>query len=137
MAVCAAPEYLARRGTPSTLDELQHHEAITYNRSGRTRAWLFSQDGLAQTEIVPPSRMRFDDLEAIADAAAASFGLAWLPSWLVSERVQRGDLTIVLSNIPSATFDAQAVWPRIHNLPLRVRLAINALVDQLPGVLVS
>jgi len=36
-----------------------------------------------KVEVTPRARVRLDDLEAIAEAAEAGHGLAWLPRWLV------------------------------------------------------
>lgn len=73
-----------------------------------------------------------DHLGAIADAAVAGFGLAWLPSWLVAERLQAGVLMLVLADLPPLVTDIHAIWPRAPDLPLRVRAAIDALVMDLP-----
>jgi hypothetical protein len=37
---------------------------------GRVRPWLFPQTDRPPREIMPSGRLRLDDLEAIADAAA-------------------------------------------------------------------
>ncbi len=133
MTICAAPDYLSTHGTPQTIDELRDHDGILYSRPGRTRSWLFPRDGEAPVEIVPKSRLRFDDLAAISDAAAAGYGIAWLPCWLVRPHIRSGALVPLLQDNPSLAFDVHAVWPQTPHLPLRVRLAIDALAAQLPN----
>jgi DNA-binding transcriptional LysR family regulator len=76
--------------------------------------------------------LRFDDLEAIADAASEGFGLAWLPCWLIRERVRSGALVQVLGDHTGLVIDSHAVWPQTPTLPVRVRLAIDALAAELP-----
>jgi DNA-binding transcriptional LysR family regulator len=135
MAVCAAPDYLAVRGTPRAIDDIRAHDRVAYvhAQSNRKGVWLFPQDRQKPIEIAPDSRLRFDDLEAIADAAAAGLGLAWLPCWLIRDRVLAGELVRVLDDNPGLVFDIHAVWPQTPHLPLRVRLAIDALAAELPG----
>jgi len=133
MTVCGAPAYLAARGTPRTLDDLMRHDAVTYGRAGVSKPWLFPAEAAAPRAITPPSRMRFDDLEAIADAAVAGHGLAWLPCWLIRDRVHAGALAPVLTDQPQQVFESHALWPQSPRLPLRVRLAIDALAAELPG----
>jgi len=133
MTVCAAPSYLDAHGWPKSLDELANHSAITYGRSGRIRAWQFPIGNGKRAEATPPSRLRFDDLEAIADAAEAGFGLAWLPCWLIRERVRAGMLVPLLEDVPRLVFSTHALWPETPHLPLRVRYAIDALATALPG----
>lgn len=126
--VCASPAYLARRGRPETLDDLLAHDAISYGRAGRVRAWQFPVGADAPREVAPRSRLVFDDLEAMADAAEAGHGITWLPCWLIRERVRLGTLVPLLENVPCLVFRTYALWPETPHLPLRVRLAIDAIV---------
>lgn len=132
MEVCAAPAYLARRGRPQEIADLGGHEAIVYRRAGRVPPWLFPRGDGAAEEIVPPHRLRFDDMAAIADAAVAGHGLAWLPRWLVDADVAAGRLEIVLAAEPPYPYDVHAVWVKGETMPRRLRLAIDALVDRVP-----
>lgn len=133
MTVCASPDYLRTHGVPKTREELLDHHAILYARSGQVRSWLFPVEGGPDMEILPRSRMRFDDLEMIADAGVAGLGLIWLPCWLVQERVRAGSLVRLFDNERRLSFDCHAVWPQTPHLPLRVRLAIDALAAGLPA----
>lgn len=127
MRVCAAPRYLDGAGAPESLADLTGHHAVLYGRPGRVRSWLFPQPSGPATEIVPPSRMRFDDLGALRDAALGGHGLAWLPAWLIRDDVAAGRLVTVLDHLPAHAFESHALWPQSPHLPLRVRLAIDAL----------
>jgi len=133
MTVCAAPDYLARHGTPLALDELRQYEAVVYGRNGTVKPWSFPQEGSEPLEITPPHRMRFDDLSAIADAAIDGLGIAWLPCWLIRDAVRAGQLVPVLADQPRQVFESVALWPDTPHLPLRVRVAIDALAAELPG----
>ncbi len=133
MTVCAAPAYLDTFGRPQSLDDLPAHRAVVYGRAGRIKAWQFPVDDRTLREATPPSRLRFDDLEAIADAAEAGYGLAWLPCWLIRDRVRTGALVPLLENTPRLVFRSHALWPATPHLPLRVRFAIDALAAALPG----
>ena len=129
--LCAAPSYLDRFGTPDSLDRLPAHHAIGYARRGRVEPWLFPQRNLGPVEIVPAARLQFDDLGAIADAAVAGLGLAWLPDWLIADRLREGALVLVLPDVPRFVREIHTVWPRTPDLPLRVRVVMDALIEQL------
>lgn len=133
MVVCAAPSYLQAHGTPRRIEELAHHQAVVYRRSGRIRPWLFpcGEDAAALEEVTPANRVRLDDLDAIADAAASGIGLAWLPSWLVRERIQEGTLVQLLPDRRAFLYDAYALWMQTPHLAPRVRVAVDALVARL------
>ncbi len=129
--LCAAPSYLDRFGTPDSLVRLPAHHAIGYARRGRVEPWLFPQRNLGPVEIVPAARLQFDDLGAIADAAVAGLGLAWLPDWLIADRLREGALVLVLPDVPRFVREIHTVWPRTPDLPLRVRVVMDALIEQL------
>lgn len=133
MVVCASPDYLARHGQPARPEELGSHQGILYRRSGQIRPWLFPRDGEAPLALTPSNRLRLDDLDAIADAAVAGMGLAWLPYWLVRERVQAGALVQLFPDQPAFLYDAYALWLQTPHLPRKVRLAVDALAEALPG----
>jgi DNA-binding transcriptional LysR family regulator len=135
MTVCASPTYLAAHGTPRSISDLEHHQAIIYSRSGRSRTWVFPREGRASFEVTPKNRLRFDDLEAIADAAVSGMGLAWLPCWLIRERVQSGALVRVLAEHPGLVLDSYALWLQTPYLPLRTRVAVDALTAELPRIM--
>jgi len=132
MIVCASPAYLERHGRPEQLEDLARHQAIVYRRSGPVPPWLFPRDGQPPVEITPKSRLRLDDLDAIADAVTAGMGLAWLPFWLVRERIQAGALVPLLPEQPGFLYDCYALWLQTPHMARKVRLAIDALAAGLP-----
>jgi len=133
MIVCAAPAYLETHGRPKTVEELAQHKAVVYRRSGPVPPWMFPQQGQTPFEVLPVNRFRLDDLDAIADAATSGAGLAWLPYWLVRERIETGALIRLLPDQAPFLYDCHAVWLQTRHLPLKVRVAIDALATELPG----
>ncbi|PRC92805.1 LysR family transcriptional regulator [Solimicrobium silvestre] len=134
MVICAAPSYLAKYGKPGSADELSQHVGIAYGRSGRVKPWLM-RDSAGQ--IQKPQidiRLMFDDLQAITDAAIAGAGLAWLPCWLMAKHSRAGELELVM-NDNMLEVEIYAVWPKSHYLPTKTRVAIDALVAEIPGMI--
>lgn len=135
MVVCGARSYLRTSGKPKSLDDLAAHQAIIYRGSGRVRPWLFPQEGGPPREIMPSGRLRLDDLEAIADVAAQGMGLAWLPYWLVRQRLETGALVSLFSSQPQFLYECHALWPRSPRLPPKVRAAVDILATGLPKLM--
>jgi DNA-binding transcriptional LysR family regulator len=132
MVVCASPELLAAVGTPRTLADITAHHAVMYARPGWSHTWLFRDENGRTVEVSPPSRLRLNDLAAVADAAASGAGLAWIPWWLARPYLNNGSLVEALGGQHSFSFENHAVWPEARYLPLRVRLAIEMLAAELP-----
>lgn len=126
--VCASPSYIATHERVRKLSDLTSHQAVTYSRNGRMMIWKFPSDKAGDEDLTPPTRLRFDDLGALLDAAVAGFGIAWLPDWLIREKLHDGELVHLLPDIPARVTGIYAIWPKTSHLPMRVRVAIDALV---------
>jgi len=82
MVLCAAPEYLLKKGQPQSVNDLSQHTAINYLSAGRVLSWqLIDNEGTSHT-FTPRSSLNMDDLQAICDAA-----LAPTLNWLVFGRI--------------------------------------------------
>ncbi|HDR9058075.1 TPA: LysR family transcriptional regulator, partial [Burkholderia vietnamiensis] len=137
MGICASPAYLSRHGRPSGLDELASHVGIAYSRGGQPSPWrVIGADGTVR-EHRPAGRLRLDDLLAIADAAAAGAGLAWLPCWLMAPYVRDGRLALVMDSDSVSGAEVFAVRPASRHVPSKVRVVVDALVDEIPQMLAS
>ncbi len=134
MAICAAPSYLAAHGTPTTLAEMAERDCIVYSQGGRCAPWRV-REGEEVLELRAVSRLAFDDLQAIADAAIAGAGFAWLPCWLLAPHISSGELTLVMDSDRVLGRDIHAVWPKTRHLPIKTRAAIDMLAVHVPGML--
>lgn len=134
MILCASPQYLAERGCPTSLTDVGLHEAIAYGRNGRMQIWRFPNEGGIPHELVPNAKWRFDDLDAISDAAEAGRGIAWLPLWLIKGRLASGNLQQILPSVGSVFSEINVLWPETPHLPVRVRVAIDALAAAIPNL---
>ena len=135
MVLVAAPEYLARHGIPRCVADLAQHHAVIY-ASGRHEApWPLSDQGGTMRDIAMKQRLRFDDLETIAQAAKAGAGIARLPCWLIADAVRSGELVEVLRETPGPRVEMHLAWRRTRHLPTRMRAAIDLLVARVPAML--
>lgn len=130
--LCASPSYLAERGEPRDLSELTGHDLLVYWRGDHGLSWRLPDTTGTLVDLQITSRLRFDDLEVICDAAAEGMGLAWVPYWLIRDRIREGELVELWGDRPSGAMECYAVWPAAQYLPLRSRLAIDALAQELP-----
>ncbi|MBZ9861864.1 LysR family transcriptional regulator [Mesorhizobium sp. CA12] len=136
MIVCASPSYIESFGRPHQPEDIASHQAIVYRRLGQAlQPWLFTRDDDSVTQIAPAGRLRLDDLDAIADAATDGMGLAWLPYWLVRQRIEGGTLVRLLPEQRDYLYDCHALRLQAPDLPLKVRLAVDALAAGLPKMM--
>ncbi len=91
---CAAPDYLAGRGAPSSPADLAGHDLIGFRNTstGLVEGWQL------RGRRLPTQRWRLvlDDAEAAWRAALAGLGIAWAPRWLAAGALSSGDAIEVL-----------------------------------------
>jgi DNA-binding transcriptional LysR family regulator len=131
--VCAAPAYIAARGRPAGIADLCKHDALVYWRNNQLFSWQLRDAYGKLQECALKWRLRFDNMEAIVDAAVAGMGIASLPDWLVREHLRDGRLVALLDEQPLTLIDTFAVWPETQTPPMRLRLAIDTLASKLPS----
>ncbi|WP_397451810.1 LysR substrate-binding domain-containing protein [Pseudomonas sp. NA-150] len=130
LVFCAAPDYLARHGTPTTTEALADHASVLYGKAdGSVSPWLFAE-GVEQS---PPgaTRMVLGNGEAQMAAVCAGYGIAQLATWLIKEQLQRGELVVILPHLATQGLTLYLAWPRSReSLP-----KVHTLVAQLSAVL--
>ncbi|AFJ57948.1 MULTISPECIES: LysR family transcriptional regulator [unclassified Pseudomonas] len=122
MGLAASPAYLQRKGAIDSIDDLAAHRGIAYRSNTAQRSRLASP-------------LIVDDLQAVADAAIAGVGLAWLPSWLIAHYALRGQLQAVLPSYREQPAPIHVIWPTAAHMPAKTRCAIDALVAATPSCL--
>jgi len=125
--VVASPEYMARRGSPASLDELQQHSCIGYLNAQATSIWqFFGEDGTV-TGIPMRSRIAANNGEAMRDMAIASLGVSLLPMFVAHEALQRGQLVRIAEGLRPVPLPISVVWPPVKLMPLKLRVIVDHL----------
>ncbi|WP_024302724.1 LysR family transcriptional regulator [Pseudogulbenkiania sp. MAI-1] len=123
--VVAAPAYLARMGTPRTLDDLAKHNCLSLGES-QGRGWAFT-DGDQLVNLKVSGDLECNDGAVLHEWALKGYGLAWRSLWEVKEDLAAGRLVTVLDYFSSPDYPVYAVVPQRKFLPLRVRHFIDHL----------
>lgn len=128
LLMCAAPGYLQRCGTTRRVEDLAAHSPILFRRpsSGRERPWQLATDGKVVT-LQPRARLRFNDGEAMVEAARLGLGVAQLPNYMVDDEIARGRLVELLRRHRPPAMPIHAVIPANRLVPARVRVLLDAL----------
>jgi DNA-binding transcriptional LysR family regulator len=128
--LCAAPAYLARRGTPSVLEDLAQHDGVLFPGLAPKGAWALRADG--RTHAVPvKARLETDDMDAAHAAVVAGLGIGALPLYVAAADLRLGRLVPLLRQfdvLPEA--DIYLAFLPNRTLPLRVRTLIDFLVQR-------
>jgi DNA-binding transcriptional LysR family regulator len=95
LVVCAAPDYLRRRGEPAMPDDLVEHDCLAFDDVPGVAEWSF-QDGSLRRSLRIPTRLCANDFDTLISAALAGAGLVRVPSWQVAHYLVDGRLRIAL-----------------------------------------
>lgn len=122
----AAPSYLARRGTPTTVSQLDAHECLRFvTPAGRARNWTFAdRSGRTKTQRVRGSLV-CDDGDVLVDAAIAGAGIVQAFDFMVADAIADGRLVELLPK-------TAAIGPRIVLLAAPGRIStpnVQAFLD--------
>jgi DNA-binding transcriptional LysR family regulator len=126
LLLCAAPAYLAERGTPQHPADLARHACLRYRfpATGKLQPW-FPGEAAGAVEPRLPTAMTLNNIEAVLRAAIAGLGIACLPDFIAAEALHDGRLVAALPGLQPAQGAFWLLWPTSrHMLP-----KLRALVD--------
>jgi len=126
LIVCASPDYLSRRGTPATPEELRRHNCLNLP----DLQWRFAYPDAVRSIRVRGS-FRSDNGRTLVAAAVRGIGIVRITDYYVRNEIYRGDLVPVLERYEVSDAATWVVYPDRHHLPARVRLLIEFLADRL------
>jgi DNA-binding transcriptional LysR family regulator len=120
----ASPDYIREHGAPETPDELLTHQALMQG----TETWQF-MDGDKIISIHPQGRFKADNGTALAAAAVAGLGIAWLPDHLIKGHLDSGALVQVMPLYPIPTAGIFVVRPPGQHPARKVRVLTELLIE--------
>ncbi len=133
MHTVAAPDYLARFGTPRHPSELAQHECLGYTLVGTQPAWTFQVDGVWQT-FAFQARISANNGEALTEAAAQGLGIAVQPDFILQPYLADGRVKPILETFPTPELGIYAMLPSNRQVPHRVRVLIEFLAERMGGI---
>jgi len=124
------PDYLARCGTPQTVDELKDHSCLTVRnlRSGRMVDWQFMSEGKVQ-DVSVEGRLIFDSGDALVDGAVGGFGIAQVMDFAVREAMAAGRLVPLLEDVAGRSRAISLVYPPSRQYSPKLMAFAQALAN--------
>lgn len=129
--VCAAPAYLAKHGTPRTLQDLAAHDCIAHTQRATPRTWTFATPDGGQASVQINGRLAISTALGVRQAALDGLGIAELNSYIVGEAIQSGRLVRVLEDYTPKELSIYAVYPQRRYLAPKVRVFIDAMLKRM------
>jgi DNA-binding transcriptional LysR family regulator len=129
---CASPAYLARHGTPRTVDDLDAHRLVHYVSTLGTRPPGFEYpDGDDYRTRPMRGAVTVNSADAYVVACLAGLGLIQAPRTGVAHLLDDGSLVEVLPQLASEPMPVTLLYPQRRNLPRRVRAFMDWVAELL------
>jgi DNA-binding transcriptional LysR family regulator len=127
--VCAAPSYLAKHGTPQSIEDLDNHKLVLF---GDYHPPVAEINWLAEAGRRPGSPRRpvleVNNIASMAQTIIAGLGIGSLPSWMAPEME---GLTRLLPDVPRPKVDCYFVYPEELRNSKRVAVFRDFLLARL------
>lgn len=129
--IVGAPDYLARRGTPTVVEDLDGHNCLGFNFRRSGPVWPLNHGGRTVNRMIAGSLLA-NNGETVRRMALAGVGLARLGDFHVREDLAAGRLVEVLPGFGEGDVDEiHALYLGGRLVPHRIRLFLDFMVPRL------
>lgn len=127
--VCAAPSYLECHGAPTTPEELQHHNCLTFTFHRSRIGWPFRVKD-EERELAVRGNVQLNNGQSMLQAALAGLGIVRIGAFLVAPAIKAGALVPLLEKFnPGDLEPIHAIYLGGGPVPARVRAFIDHLAQ--------
>ncbi|QOD12369.1 LysR family transcriptional regulator [Psychrobacter sp. 28M-43] len=127
--ICASPDYLAKMGTPETLDDLDNHALLQYSLGQTNSINLVDTEGRSHHRTID-AKIKATNGEFLVDLAVKGHGITFVPTFIAYKQLALGELVPVFKHYQLPTLTAYAVYPKNRFLSQRCRYLIDFIAEQ-------
>ncbi len=128
----ASPAYLERFGEPADPAELRQHRCLHYGYLSSGSQWRLHGPQGEQTYAIN-CVMWSNNGELLRHAAMRDQGIALLPTFIVGDALQNGELLSILNAFAPPDTHLLALYPRHRHLSSKVRFFVDFLKESFGG----
>ena len=126
LVLCAAPDYLQRKGTPQHPRDLAAHDVLGYSLLATGDQWQFvGPDGPVSVKVRP--RLWSNNGDSCIAACVQGAGIQMQPTFLIAEELRRGELVEILPQFQAVTLGIYAIYPTRKFVLPKVRALVEFL----------
>ena len=129
----ASADYLQRRGTPASPEDLAAHDALIYSSVQGDERWQFSGADGHSLSVPVKGPLRSNNLSALLAAVRGGLGLAALPWYVAHDSVRDGVLQPLLRQWTLPAQEIHAVFSSPRLVPTKVSGFVDFLLPHFGG----
>jgi DNA-binding transcriptional LysR family regulator len=128
--LCASQAYLKRRGTPRRIEDLRQHECVLFPALAPKGIWTLRR-ARRKHSVQVTGVLETDEMDVVRAAVTAGLGIGILPTYMVGDALQQGQLVPLLRQFQVVPESAvYLVYLPDRTLSSRVRALIDFLAEQ-------
>jgi DNA-binding transcriptional LysR family regulator len=136
--VCGSPDYFKANGVPRTPDDLAGLTCVTFANLPAGSSWSFAAGGRNLTQFQRPRcRLNINTADAAIEAATAGIGVTHVLSYQVTKALERGLLSIVLTDFEPDPMPVHLVHAGQGLVPRKLRSFLEFAAPRLRKILVD
>ena len=129
--IVASPDYLARRGTPATPEDLHHHNCLNFSFRRAEPVWPFRSEG-RDYALAVHGNVEANNGDTLVQLACEGVGVARVGTFNVVDQLASGRLVPLLEAFnPGDRETIHAVFVGGAQTPARVRVLVDYLAERL------
>jgi DNA-binding transcriptional LysR family regulator len=121
LLIAAAPDYLARAGTPLTPDELTRHACFTYAFSSTGNFWELEDADGEPLNIRIGGSIKANSGLFLAEMAVAGSGIVYGPCFILQPLIEQGKLVRLLPDWRTRRLPIHVVYPTRRHQSAKVQ----------------
>lgn len=130
----ASPDYLRRRGTPTSTEALRGHDVVAVDELDPNDEWRWGGRGRSATVVRFKPRLAVNSADAAIAAVQAGLGIARLLSYQVEQALADGSLRRVLPQLVAAPSPVHLMFQDNRLGSVNVRAFVAAARRHLQGL---
>ena len=126
--LAASPAYLAKRGHPKTVSDLQGHDVLIYSHANHPNVMAFTKGDEKLSVKIQPS-LESNDGQIVRAAALAGAGILVQPKYIIYDDLVAGRLVPVLDDWHLPRLTINLAFQDRRYMPAKTRLFIDFLLE--------
>jgi DNA-binding transcriptional LysR family regulator len=127
--LCASPAYLKEHGVPQQPADLRHHSCLRYGQLAALGEWVLVGPEGTQTVTIEGA-LCSNNGEVLKQAAVRGLGITLLPSFIVTDELQAGQLQVVLPDYQPPQISVYVIYPVNRHLSVKIQLLVEFLKER-------
>ncbi|MDB5857431.1 MAG: transcriptional regulator, LysR family [Ramlibacter sp.] len=129
--LAAAPDYLRRRGTPASIEELAAHDCLVVRENEQFDVWRLQRErDRSEARVRVGGRLSSNSGELVRDWCLAGHGIMLRSLWDIAGALASGELLRVLPGYAMVDADIHWLAPHTPSTPKRIKLLVDFLAER-------